>query len=102
MSSGNDGGRITNGKTNLRTTNSPKWQSLFSEFGRKVLGAVQDAKENKETEKEISKEKTAHDQTAVPLDGMTKVHIESPVAVSLEKRQGDNGAWQHVCTASWA
>ena len=61
--------------------------------------AVQDAKENKETEKEIAKEKTAHDQTAVPLDGMTKVHIQAPQQVGLEKRQGANADWQHVCNS---
>ena len=36
---------------------------------------------------------------AVKPDGMVMLHINSPEPVELERRQGEVGAWEHVCTS---
>ncbi len=37
--------------------------------------------------------------TPAATDGMVILHVNSPTPVEIERRQGEVGAWQHVCTS---
>ncbi|MEO6418996.1 MAG: hypothetical protein ABIP39_06290 [Polyangiaceae bacterium] len=37
--------------------------------------------------------------TPAATDGMVMLHVDSPKPVDIERRQGDVGGWQHVCTS---
>jgi hypothetical protein len=57
-----------------------------------------EAADTKDAEKKEGTEAAGSAQTKEAPSAQVEVHVESPVAVSLERRQGD-GAWEHVCVS---